>query len=259
MPDPTPQDLVGHASTVARSAAGRIREASATARSYSTKSSPTDVVTQTDLAVEEHIRSELEALVPGSSFIGEEFADVHGSNGVGWVIDPLDGTVNFLYGLPIVSVSVAATTNGSIVAGVVVDVFGDEVFSASIHGGATLDGRPITVNGTSELGQSLLATGFSYDSATRASQAERLATLMGRVSNLRCLGSAALHLCAVATGRVDGYFETDLKQWDYAAGALVAREAGAVVDLPSPENGDMLVATAPGIYEALSGLIRPVD
>lgn len=251
-----PAYLASVAARIAGEAARRVRTAAPMARTYATKSSPTDVVTQTDLTVEAYIRGALLEIAPGSALAGEEYADVEGSSGVGWVIDPIDGTVNYLYGLPFVSVSIAATLDGEVVAGVVADVFGDEIFTAVAGAGASVGGSAIHVNGSRHLSRSLLATGFSYDASHRRVQASRLATVMGSVSNLRCLGSAALHLCAVATGRLDGYFETDLKPWDYAAGVLVAREAGAAIRMPSTGNGDMLIASTPAVFSELSDLLE---
>jgi myo-inositol-1(or 4)-monophosphatase len=253
----SPHDLEHAALETARMAAQHIRDRIEPHGVLATKSTPTDVVTRTDMAVEELIRGELERRVPGSSIVGEEFEDVEGHTGIGWIIDPLDGTVNFVYGLPIVSVSIGATLDGEPAAGVVVDVFGGEAFTASRGGGAFLDGRPIEVTGQSDLSASLLCTGFSYDAQKRGDQAERLGDLLRRVSNLRALGSAALHLCWVAVGRFDGYFETDLKRWDYAAGTVIAAEAGARVEMPSAENGDFLFVTTPGIFDELRPLVAP--
>jgi myo-inositol-1(or 4)-monophosphatase len=253
----SPYDLQQAALETARKAADHIRHRIEPQGVYATKSTPTDVVTRTDRAAEEFIRRELERMVPGSSIVGEEFDDVEGHSGVGWVVDPLDGTVNFVYELPIVSVSIGATLDGEPAAGVVVDVFGGETFVASRGGGAFLDGRPIKVTGHRDLSASLLCTGFSYDAAKRGDQADRLGGLLRRISNLRALGSAALHLCWVAAGRFDGYFETDLKRWDYAAGSFIAAEAGARVELPSPGNGDFLMVTTPGIFDELRPLVAP--
>lgn len=253
----SPHDLEEAALATARRAADHIRSRIEPHGVYATKSTPTDVVTRTDMAVEEFIRAELEMLVPGSSIVGEEFDDVAGHTGVGWVIDPLDGTVNFVYGMPIVSVSIGATIDGEPAAGVVVDVFGGEVFTASIGGGACLDGRPIRVTALDDLSSALLCTGFSYDAGTRGEQADRLGKLLRRISNLRALGSAALHLCWVAAGRFDGYFETDLKRWDYAAGTIIAAEAGARVEVPGDANGDFLLVTTPGIFDELRPMVAP--
>lgn len=255
MSNPTPHELQLIAVDVATKAADRVRESSGSVRAYDTKSSPTDVVTQVDIAIEEFLRYELGALVPGSSFIGEELDNTAGPSSVGWVVDPIDGTVNYLYRLPIVSVSVGATISGVAVAGAVVDVFIGDVFAAAAQQGASMNGAAIRVSATTDLSQSLVATGFSYDAATRVMQAKRLESLVGEVRSLRCLGSAALHLCGVASGRFEGYYETGLGRWDYVAGALIAQEAGAVVDLPSSNNGDLLYAAAPGIYADLKTLV----
>jgi myo-inositol-1(or 4)-monophosphatase len=231
--------------------AGSIGRATVTA----TKSSPTDVVTETDVAAEKLIRNELERRCPGSSVIGEELDNRHGSTGVGWIVDPLDGTVNFSYDLPIVSVSIAATIDGKVVAGAVCDVLRGERFSASDGNGARRDGRPIAVAPTGQLANSLILTGFSYDAGIRAEQAEVLTRVLPAARDIRCMGSAALNLCWVACGRGEAYFERDLKIYDYAAGALIATEAGAVVELPAGIGRDLLLVAAPGINADLVGLV----
>jgi myo-inositol-1(or 4)-monophosphatase len=174
---------------------------------------------------------------------------------VGWIVDPIDGTVNFLYDLPVVSVSIAATIDGQVVAGAVADILRGEVFDATLGGGARRDGVSIDTSATEDLAQSLIGTGFSYDSLIRERQAQRLVDLLPKCRDIRCMGSAALNLCWVGCGRLDAYFEKDLKVYDYAAGALIAAEAGATVE-PPEENGEGLtVAAAPAIFDDLRELI----
>lgn len=241
---------------VAAQAAALVAAASGTAAAARTKSSPTDVVTHTDLQSESLIRGELLARCPGSAIVGEEYADGKGTNHVGWIVDPIDGTVNFLYDLPVVAISIAATIDGDVVAGAVADVHRGEIFSASVGTGARCDRSPITTSSTIDLGQALIGTGFAYDARLRAEQAGVIAAVLPECRDIRCMGSAALNLCWVGCGRLDAYFERDLKVYDHAAGALIAAEAGATV-VQSAES-DLVIATAPGIETAFRDLIsRP--
>lgn len=170
-----------------------------------------------------------------------------------WVIDPIDGTTNFFYGLPGFNTSIAARLDGTVVAGVVVDPMRHEMFTATRGGGAHCDDIPIHCTAQTDLGLSLIGTGFSYRSARRIAQAQVLTGLIGEVRDIRRLGAAALDLCAVAAGRLDGYYESGLKPWDHAAGALIASEAGALVAGPkgSEPSEALTVAAAPGIFDPL--------
>lgn len=210
------------------------------------KTSPTDVVTEADRAVEELIRRRLLGARPHDGFLGEEGGGESSTSGVTWVVDPIDGTVNFLYDLPQYAVSVAASRDGVVVAGSVVNVVPGEVFSAVLGGGATCDGRPLRVRDVVPLELRLVATGFSYVAATRTVQAAAVARLLSTVRDVRRMGSAALDLCALAAGRIDAYVEEGLHPWDLAAGGLVATEAGArLVSLPGAGGRDCVVC-APG-------------
>lgn len=240
---------------VARLGAEFVRQSHGEAVAAGTKSTPTDVVTETDLAAETLIRDELESRCPGSSIVGEEYDDTVGVNSVRWIVDPIDGTVNFLYGLPVVSVSIAAEVNGQVVAGAVADVLGGHVFSAVLDRGAVRDGVALAVNRPAVLAEALIGTGFAYDSATRAEQADVLTRLLPACRDIRCMGSAALNLCWVGAGLIDGYFERNIKLHDYAAGALVATQAGAVVRLPDHGIDGMTVAASPTIASELDDLI----
>jgi myo-inositol-1(or 4)-monophosphatase len=226
-----------------------------------TKSSPTDVVTAADAAAERLVVEGIRAARPGDGVLGEEGADDVGSTGVRWVVDPVDGTVNFLYGLPQWAVSIAAEVDGLVVAGVVRDPAKDETWQAVRGGGATCNGRPLRCSAATELSQSLLATGFSYDARRRRAQAQHLLTLLPLVRDVRRMGAGALDLCAVAAGRVDAYYEQAMSPWDWAAGALVAREAGAVVGglRGRAESSDLVVAAAPGVFNALHDLLVSLD
>jgi myo-inositol-1(or 4)-monophosphatase len=210
------------AELVAARRAGRVEVAD-------TKSSSTDVVTEADRAAEELIYGRLTRARPGDGFLGEEGASAESSTGVTWVVDPIDGTVNFLYGIPQYAVSIAAERDGSTVAGVVVDVAGGEVFTGLRGGGAYADGRRLRVREAVPLAQRLVATGFSYVPQTRTVQAAAVGRLLSSVRDVRRMGSAALDLCMVAAGRVDGYVEEGVQPWDVAAAALIAEEAGATI------------------------------
>ncbi|MEU6645435.1 inositol monophosphatase family protein [Saccharomonospora sp. NPDC046836] len=218
-----------------------------------TKTSKTDVVTAVDHESERFIRARLAELRPGEPVLGEEAGGQLGA-GVTWVVDPIDGTVNFLYGLPEFAVSVAAQVGGVSVAGAVVEPVSGRRWTAARGAGSWLDGRRLRVNAPERLDLALLGTGFAYVPERRARQAELIAGLLGHVRDIRRPGAASLDLCAVAAGWTDAYFEHGLKRWDWAAGALIAEEAGAVVSLPGtdPELGvDATLAAPPSIAEAL--------
>jgi myo-inositol-1(or 4)-monophosphatase len=173
-----------------------------------------------------------------------------------WVIDPLDGTVNFVHGVPLFAVSIASAVDGEVVAGAVVDVSRDELFSAHLGGGARLDGEQIAVSECTSLARALVATGFSYPAGERIRQGEVAQRLLSRARDVRCFGSTALELCWVASGRVDAYCQRDTALWGRAAGALIAAEAGAGVELPCPENDDLVLVAGTGIFEELRGLVQ---
>jgi myo-inositol-1(or 4)-monophosphatase len=226
-----------------------------------TKSTPTDVVTAADTAAERLIADGVRAARPGDGMLGEEGADEVGTTGVRWVVDPVDGTVNFLYGLPQWAVSIGVEVDGVTEVGVVRDPAKDETFTAVRGRGAWLDGRPLRCTGVTDLGQALVATGFGYDARRRAAQAALLPTVLPAVRDVRRMGAGALDLCAVAAGRVDAYYEQGMSPWDWTAGALVAREAGARVGgLRGRDEGSaMVVAAAPGVFHALHDLLVGLD
>ena len=252
---PTVAFLEGACADTATRAAERIRANVGRALALRAKSSATDIVTQTDLDSESFIRTELSALTPGAGFLGEEGGQTDHAARVQWVVDPLDGTINFLYDLPVFAVSIAALLDGRTVAGAVVDVLRGEVFSAGIGSGARLQAHPIRCSTQTELGQSMIGTGFSYLADTRRDQAELLRDVLPAVRDIRCFGSAALQLCWVGNGRLDGYFERDTKLWDYAAGALIASEAGATVEWPCPENENLMLAAATAVFDPVRALV----
>jgi myo-inositol-1(or 4)-monophosphatase len=210
-----------------------------------TKSSSTDIVTEADRAAEKLIYDRLTRARPGDGFLGEEGASADSSTGVTWVVDPIDGTVNFLYGIPQYAVSIAAERDQTTVAGVVVDVAGNEVFTGLRGGGAYADARPLRVREVVPLDQRLVATGFSYVPQTRAVQAAAVGRMLSSVRDVRRLGSAALDLCMLAAGRVDGYVEEGVQPWDVAAAALIAEEAGARVGARRGAGGRTCVIASP--------------
>ena len=234
-----------------------------------TKSSPTDVVTEMDRRSEALITGRIRAVRPGDTILGEEGGQTTGDQAaagqsgpglVRWVIDPLDGTVNYLYGLRDWAVSIAAEVDGTVVAGVVEVPRAGERFTAVAGQGAWLHlredpgaGIALRCNSGVPLGQALVGTGFGYDAARRQVQGEIVAALLPQVRDIRRGGSAAVDLCAVAAGRLDAFYERGLHAWDFAAGGLVAREAGARVGGLDgrPESSAMTVAASPDLYRQL--------
>ncbi|OBJ71375.1 inositol monophosphatase family protein [Mycobacterium sp. 1274756.6] len=217
-----------------------------------TKSTPTDPVTVVDTETERFLRDRLARLRPGEAVLGEEGGgDTAAPGAVTWVVDPIDGTVNFVYGIPAYAVSIAAQIDGVSVAGAVADVAGAAVYSAAAGQGARLTDahgtRPLRCTAVGELSLALVGTGFGYSATRRAAQAALLAELLPKVRDVRRIGSAALDLCLVAAGRLDAFYEHGLNVWDWAAGTLIAAEAGATVRLASPPSAGPVLAAAPGI------------
>ncbi|HTC68116.1 MAG TPA: inositol monophosphatase family protein [Acidothermaceae bacterium] len=224
-----------------------------------TKSTPTDVVTQMDTAAEQLIAKTIRESRPDDAMLGEEGQadDAIAGRRVRWIVDPIDGTVNYLYGLPQWAVSIAAEVGGVVVAAAVFDPSKNELFTAELGGGGRLNGVPIRVSGCTELAQALVGTGFGYDASRRARQAQVLTGVLPLVRDIRRLGAASLDLCALACGRLDGYFERGLNLWDHAAAGLIAAEAGARVEglRGRAPDGDLLVAATPGVFDALHDLV----
>jgi len=254
--DPTP--LVHLAVDVARQAADLLLEgARHERRSVETKSSLTDMVTEMDRASEQLIVSALLAARPDDGILGEEGSELPGTSGIRWVIDPLDGTTNYLYDHPGWAVSIAAEAfdaeRSQVVAGVVLDVVHDELFTAGLGQGSFRNGEPIHPSDQTDLSRSLVATGFGYRAERRQAQAEVLVKLLPAVRDIRRMGAAAVDLCSVACGRVDAFYERGLSWWDLAAGSLVATEAGAVVS--SIQGGPI----EPGsVFAAANGISGPL-
>jgi myo-inositol-1(or 4)-monophosphatase len=254
-----PEQLLALATDVATRAARLLVEAQGRERiSVATKSSRTDMVTEMDRASEQLIARELLTARPEDGIVGEEGSARTGTSGLRWVVDPIDGTTNYLYGFPGWSVSIAAEDDGGVVAGVVVDPSHRDVFSASRGGGARRNGEPIRCSTQTVLAETLVATGFNYQADQRRRQAEILVALLPQVRDIRRMGSASLDLCSVACGRVDAYYERGVSWWDIAAGSLIAAEAGAVVLSldDGPVTGDSVMASAPGVAASLRELLH---
>ena len=223
-----------------------------------TKSSPTDLVSQIDREAERLIVERLHELRPDDAVLGEEGALGHGTSGVRWIIDPLDGTTNYVYGYPAYAVSIAVEVEGQPRMGVVFDSSAGRMYRALSGCGAVCDDQPITARRQPDLSTALVATGFWYEAAQRERQGAVAARVLGRIRDIRRGGTAALDLCHVAAGHVDAYWELDLSPWDYAAGAVIAREAGAEVAYPRAAHGrgPAVVAAHHALMPSLLALLR---
>lgn len=256
-------DLLALALEAARSAGELVLGGSQRVHEVSTKSTPTDVVTEMDMASERLIGDIVFGARRDDGLLGEEGSDRTGTSGVRWVVDPLDGTVNYLYGLPWWAVSIAAEVDGVAHVGVVHAPAARQTVVATLGGGAWLldgDGARSTrlrVSTETNLAQALVATGFGYDAQRRREQAAIVERLLPQVRDLRRFGVASLDLCSVALGRVDAFYERGLKPWDMAAGALIATESGARVELLDSGFGasDTVVAAPPALWDALHAAI----
>ena len=234
------RDLAGQAATLLVDGLTRRRA------EISTKSTHTDMVTDMDRASERLIAEGIQERRPNDSIVGEEGAAVAGESGVRWLVDPIDGTTNYLYGHPGFAVSIAAQRGGETIAGVVRDPLHGDEFAAAKGLGATRNGRAVIAPDHDDLATALVATGFAYDAATRARQAKVLEYVLPRVRDIRRMGAAAVDFCSVAVGRVNAYYERELSLWDLAAGALIAAEAGVTVEsLDGPLGAGGLVLAAP--------------
>jgi len=226
-----------------------------------TKSTATDAVTEFDHASEALIVERLRIERPDDGIVAEEGTADLGTTGVQWVIDPIDGTTNFLYDLPLYSVSIAAQDDEGGLVGAVYAPMTDEVFAARRGGGATVNGRPISCSDQRILAETLVATGFGYAAERRARQGARVGALLPHVRDIRRLGSAAVDLCYVAAGRFDAYYEQYLNPWDLAAGELIAREAGCrtggMLDGPARPAG--LLVTTPALFDPMRSLLAEVE
>jgi myo-inositol-1(or 4)-monophosphatase len=254
---PSAEELLELAVRAAREAARLIKAGAARGIEVTaTKSSDVDVVTESDRSSERLIRKRLLEARPDDAVLGEEGDDEAGTSGVRWIVDPIDGTVNFLYGIPQYAVSIAAELDGEVVAGVVLNAATGDEYTATLGGTARRNGAPIRVRAVVPLAERLIGTGFSYEARQREIQAAALLRLLPRIRDIRRLGSCSLDLCAVAQGSLDGYLEEGVNLWDHAAGGLVATVAGARVETARGVGGRPIVIAAPaGGFDELRSAI----
>jgi len=253
-----PQALLAIATEVAATAAAMIIKRVGEHGLVDTKANPLDLVTEVDRASEELITSMLLDARPDDGLVGEEGVNVTGTSGVDWVIDPIDGTTSFVYGLPGFSVSIAATHGGETVAGVVHAPMIGAVYQTAAGRGTTYNQRRVDCSDVVSLDRALIATGFAPDDQRRTRQGAQLAKLLPEIRDIRRMGSAALDLAAVASGQVDAYYEVGLNRWDYAAGVLLVAEAGGkvIVEPDAASGRAFIAAAAPGIADALFARLR---
>ena len=249
-------ELLKLAESVARAAGSYLMNRPSTF-TFTEKSSVVDFATQMDQQSEELIVKQILAVRADDGIIAEEGAAKPSKSGITWVIDPLDGTVNYLYGLPGWNVSIAAKDKDGVLVGVVYAPSINGFWSAIRGEGAKYNGNKIKCNDPVTLDKSLLATGFAYDLNLRVSQGDTMAKLLPKIRDLRRNGAAAVDLCYVAMGAIDGYFEGSLKEWDYAAGGLIATEAGAVISGRGGKaaDSDLVVCAGPALHAQLLPLI----
>jgi myo-inositol-1(or 4)-monophosphatase len=267
-PAPEPDRLLAVAVEIARQGAETARWMRAQAvPDFDTKSTDTDVVTVADRAVERQVVASLRALRPRDGILGEEYGPAGASarpadpGSVRWILDPIDGTVNYLYGLPFYGLSLAAEVDGRVMAGVIRNPETGEEWTATRGGGAFRGGRPLLGSTQTSLAQALVGTGFGYAAERRAHQGAVVAGLLPRVRDVRRLGSAALDLCLVAEGRLDAFYEKGLNAWDHAAGGLIAAEAGVTIGglNGAPAGPDLLIAAPPALFPALHDVLVELD
>ncbi len=251
------RELLALAEELARAAGREHAKGRAEGLRVQTKSSPTDLVSQIDERVERLIVERLRAARPGDALLAEEGSLMDGTSGVRWVVDPLDGTTNYVYDYPSFAASIGVEVDGEPALGVVLDSASGRLFSAVAGFGAGCDGRRIRAREPQDLARALVATGFSYDAEQRRRQGAVVAALLARVRDIRRAGAAAVDLCHVAAGRVDAYWELDLSPWDYTAGMVIAREAGATVELRPAAHGrgPAVVAAHPALMPAFLELL----
>ena len=251
--DPLMVELAAAALEAATAAATVLSRGATGDLDVETKSSATDMVSNVDLASEAAVAEVLERRRPDDAVLGEEGTTSQGTTGVRWVVDPLDGTTNFLFGLPQFAVSIAAEIDGTTAVGVVIDPSRGETWAAARGWGAKRNGKPVRVaEGRSTLATALVATGFGYQSQRRAWQSEVLTRVLPAVRDVRRFGAASLDLCWVGGGRFDAYYEWGLNPWDLAAGELICREAGGRAE---PLEGRVIVAATPELFGPLCDLL----
>lgn len=251
-------DLQALAISTAREAAAMVLERLGERHETDTKASDLDIVTEVDRASEELISNRLLQARPNDGIVGEEGTGIASTSGVDWLVDPIDGTTSFFYGLPGFSVSIAARIDGEMIAGSVIAPAISTEYAAHAGAGALMNDQPISCRPVDGLGKALIGTGFSPDHERRARQGAMFAEIIPQIRDIRRMGSAALDLCAVAAGQLDAYFEIGLSEWDYAAGVLIARQAGAdVIVEPDEATGRAFIAAAsPSISNELFALLR---
>jgi myo-inositol-1(or 4)-monophosphatase len=265
-----PDELLALAVAIAREAGELLTNRRTRPEVVGTKTSPTDVVTEMDEAAEQLIRTRILAERPDDAILGEEGGQTGGNAPVRWIVDPLDGTVNYLYGLPDWAVSIAAEVGGQVVAGAVCAPRRDALYGAVAGGGAwraTLSGdapshrEPLACSAGVSLSRALIATGFGYERGRRVVQGQVLSAVLPRVRDIRRNGACAVDLCSLAAGNVDGYYERGVQYWDIAAGTLIAREAGAVVGglAGKPAGPSMTIGAGPALFAELHDLLLGLD
>jgi myo-inositol-1(or 4)-monophosphatase len=266
--EPSPELLLELATAIAVEAGQTLCErfsgagpTQAVTDSIRSKSSRTDLVTEADQASERLIVSRLARERPADAILAEESGATGGSSGLTWVVDPLDGTINFVYGFPVFGVSIACRSGTTTLLGVVHDPLRSETFTAIRGAGAFRNGARLRLEAGPEIGEALVGTGFSYESARRQAQGRLVARVLPVVRDIRRAGAAAIDLCWVACGRLDAFYEAGLAPWDLAAGALIVAEAGGTVTeagglLPGYPDLTTAVAAAPGLGGPLAALLR---
>ncbi|HEV3472996.1 MAG TPA: inositol monophosphatase family protein [Actinomycetota bacterium] len=255
---PDNQDLLDIARRAAISAGELLLERfEGPAAGVGSKTTPTDLVSDADRESEKLLVELISAARPEDGIVSEEGSREGSTSGLTWVIDPLDGTVNYLFRIPWWAVSIAVEDESGARAGVVLDPTRGDLFAAERGRGATLNGDPIEVSSRDDLSEALIGTGFAYDARARRQQAEIVTRVLPVARDIRRAGSAALDLASLACGRLDGFYEAPMERWDKAAGVLIAREAGAVVtDLPAPHGlSTGVIAANARLHERLSALV----
>jgi myo-inositol-1(or 4)-monophosphatase len=252
-------ELLELAERAARAAGELLLERFGHVRGVATKSSPTDLVSDADRDSEALVLDLIQSARPDDGILSEEGGRESSRSGLRWIIDPLDGTTNYLFGLPVWAVAIAVADPDGLLLGVVFDPSRSELFAALRGAGATLNGGPISVSDRNDLATALIGTGFAYDAESRRVQAERMPHVLPVVRDIRRAGSAALDLSWVACGRLDGFFEAPMKPWDRSAGALLVREAGGIVTpLPPPFGEDEgVIAAGSTLHSSLQSLVQP--
>ena len=252
----TEAELLDVALEAARAAAAELLPRWRGQLTVDTKSTPTDPVTEADVSAERAIRSVLAARRPGDAILGEEGGETGGGD-LRWVVDPLDGTVNYLYGWPTFAVSIAVQDADGGIAAVVLDPVRDELFTATRSGPPLRDGEIITASGTHDLARALVGTGFAYDPEVRAVQAHVAARVIPLARDIRRAGVAAIDMCLCASGSLDAYYERGVKAWDIAAGTLICQRAGLAVRTLEPEGRlpSGVVVAAPALIDELYALV----